>query len=68
MLASSIPLEEEPAMSAVLPCLIPPADAGPGASPGSLGDPLLDAYLEFVAARSRPNTVAATDLARFRGV
>lgn len=25
-----------------------------------MGDPLLDAYLEFVAARSRPNTVLAT--------
>ena len=27
---------------------------------GRLGDPLLDAYLEFVEARSRPNTVLAT--------
>jgi hypothetical protein len=25
-----------------------------------VGDPLLDAYLEFVAARCRPNTVLAT--------
>lgn len=46
-------------MSAVLPCLIPTADAGAGTS-GSLGDPLLDAYVEFVRARSRPNTVLAT--------
>lgn len=47
-------------MSAVLPCLIPTADAGPGARPGSLGDSLLDVYVEFVRARSRPNTVLAT--------
>ncbi len=47
-------------MSAVLPCLIPPAEVASRRSPGSLGDPLLDAYLEFVAARSRPNTVLAT--------
>lgn len=47
-------------MSVVLPCLIPPTKAGQGTSPGSLGDPLLDAYLAFVAARSRPNTVLAT--------
>lgn len=46
--------------SAVLPCLIPSADAGPGTPPGSLGEPLLDAYVEFVRARSRPNTVLAT--------
>ena len=46
-------------MSAVLPCLISPASPVPGRS-GSLGDPLLDAYLEFVTARSRPNTVLAT--------
>src|SRR3954452_4334963 len=31
---------------------------GPG--PVRVGDPLLDAYLEFVAARCRPNTVLAT--------
>ncbi len=47
-------------MTGVLPCLIPPAEAEPRTSPGPLGDPLLDAYLEFVAARSRPNTVLAT--------
>lgn len=43
-------------MDARMPCLIPPARG----VPGSLGDPRLDAYLEFVAARSRPNTVLAT--------
>ena len=42
-------------MDARTPCLIPPARPG-----GGLGDPLLDAYLEFVTARSRPNTVLAT--------
>lgn len=47
-------------MSAVLPCLIPPAEAASRSLPASLGDPLLDAYVEFVAARSRPNTVLAT--------
>ncbi len=47
-------------MSAVLPCVIPTADAGAGTPPGSLGDPLLDDYVEFVRARSRPNTVLAT--------
>lgn len=45
-------------MSAVLPCLSSPA--APESTLGSLGDPLLDAYLEFVSARSRPNTVLAT--------
>lgn len=45
-------------MSAVLPCLSSPAS--PVSTLGSLGDPLLDAYLEFVSARSRPNTVLAT--------
>ena len=42
----------------LLPCVIPPARAGDGGVL-SVGDPLLDAYLEFVAARSRPNTVLA---------
>ena len=41
-------------MDARTPPLIPPA------RPVGLGDPLLDAYLEFVTARSRPNTVLAT--------
>ena len=46
-------------MDVRMPCLIP--QSAPGrARPGSLGDPRLDAYLEFVAARSRPNTVLAT--------
>src|SRR3954447_21321984 len=40
-------------------CLTP--SSGPGGAAGvRLGDPLLDAYLEFVAARCRPNTVLAT--------
>jgi len=47
-------------MSGVLPCLIPPVEAVSRTPAGSLGDPLLDAYVEFVAARSRPNTVLAT--------
>lgn len=47
-------------MGPVLPCVIPPDGASEGLWPGSLGDVLLDAYLEFVAARSRPNTVLAT--------
>jgi len=47
-------------MSAVLQCLVPGASLVWEGVPGSLGDPLLDAYLEFVAARSRPNTVLAT--------
>ncbi|WP_130014908.1 tyrosine-type recombinase/integrase [Serinicoccus sediminis] len=41
-------------MDARTPCLIPPG------RPAGLGDPLLDAYLDFVSARSRPNTVLAT--------
>lgn len=47
-------------MTGVLPCLIPPVEVEPGTPACPLGDPLLDAYLEFVAARSRPNTVLAT--------
>ena len=47
-------------MGPLLPCVIPPDGASNGFSPGSLDDVLLDAYLEFVAARSRPNTVLAT--------
>lgn len=41
------------------PCLV--RSAGPdGEVRASLGDPLVDDYLRFVAARSRPNTVLAT--------
>ncbi len=43
-------------MSSVLPCLIPSARSRP---PEQLGDPLLDRYLEFLAARCRPNSVLA---------
>lgn len=46
-------------MTGVLPCLIPPAKTDLRRAAGPLGDPLLDAYVEFVAARSRPNTVLA---------
>lgn len=46
-------------MTGVQPCLIPTAKTDRRRA-GSLGDPLPDAYLEFVAARSRPNTVLAT--------
>ena len=41
------------------PCLV--RSAGPGVGVRvRLGDPLVDDYLEFVAARCRPNTVLAT--------
>jgi site-specific recombinase XerD len=41
------------------PCLV--RSSGPdGEVRASLGDPLVDDYLRFVAARSRPNTVLAT--------
>jgi site-specific recombinase XerD len=41
------------------PCLV--RSSGPdGEVRASLGDPLIDDYLRFVAARSRPNTVLAT--------
>ena len=41
------------------PCLV--RSSGPdGEIQASLGDPLVDDYLRFVAARSRPNTVLAT--------
>ncbi len=43
-------------MSSVLPCLIPSARSRP---PEQLGDPLLDRYLAFLAARCRPNSVLA---------
>ncbi len=36
-------------------CVVPPPEAAP-----ALGVPLLDRYVEFVAARCRPNTVLAT--------
>ena len=40
------------------PCLV--RSAGPdGEVRAGLGDPLVDDYLRFVAARSRPNTVLA---------
>lgn len=41
------------------PCLVRSADPGDRV-PVRLGDPLVDDYLEFVAARCRPNTVLAT--------
>jgi integrase/recombinase XerD len=41
------------------PCLVRSADPGDRV-PVRLGDPLVDEYLEFVAARCRPNTVLAT--------
>jgi site-specific recombinase XerD len=43
-------------MSNVLPCLI--ASADPGAS-RRFGDPLVDAYLEFLSVRCRPNSLLA---------
>ncbi len=42
-------------MSSVVSCLIPSAE--PRQEP--FGDPLLDAYLEFLSGRCRPNTVLA---------
>ncbi len=38
---------------------VPVEEWGPGSPPGRLNEPLLDAYLDFVAARSRPNSVLA---------
>src|SRR3954447_1441387 len=49
---------EVPRMSYVDLCVTRPAGAA-GDGP-RLGEPLLDGYLEFVAARCRPNTVLAT--------
>lgn len=49
---------EVPAMS-LLPCLLPAADRVTGVPPGRFGDPLLDAYLGFLVARVRPNSVLA---------
>jgi site-specific recombinase XerD len=42
-----------------LPCLVRSTTAG-GEHRYSLGDPLLDSYLAFVAGRSRPNTLRAS--------
>lgn len=41
------------------PCLVRQRSPGQGVRV-VLGDPLVDGYLEFVAARCRPNTVLAT--------
>src|SRR5215217_9144046 len=59
---------EVPRMSYVDLCVTGPAGAAGGGP--RLGEPLLDGYLEFVAARCRPNTVLATayDLKVFFGV
>lgn len=43
-------------MSSVVPCVIPASE--PGLSE-RFGDPRLDAYLEFLAVRCRPNSVLA---------
>src|SRR5258708_1723212 len=51
--ADARPLEGVPAMVFV-PCLL----RSDGEAPG-LGEPLLDEYLRFVAARCRPNTLSA---------
>lgn len=42
-----------------LPCLLPVSDRVTGVPPGRFGDPLVDAYLEFLVARVRPNSVLA---------
>lgn len=42
------------------PCLVREPRAADGSVRVRLGDPLVDDYLEFVAARCRPNTVLAT--------
>src|SRR5664280_3582128 len=44
---------EVPAMS-LLPCLLPAADRVTGAPPGRFGDPLVDAYLEFLVGQGAP--------------
>lgn len=49
---------EVPSMS-LLPCLLPAADRVTGAPPGRFGDPLVHAYLKFLVARVRPNSVLA---------
>ncbi len=52
-----------------MPCLVRSSTAA-GEYRFSLGDPLLDSYLAFVAGRSRPNTLRATahDLKTFFSV
>jgi len=52
------------------PCLVRSVSGDDGPPGVRLGDPLVDDYLEFVAARCRPNTVLATayDLKVFFGV
>jgi site-specific recombinase XerD len=49
---------EAPGMRSVSPCLIQSRDSA-GEPVVSLGVPLLDEYLEFLAGRCRPNTVLA---------
>jgi hypothetical protein len=48
----------EPARMTFSPCLIRSSTAA-GEVRFELGDPLVDRYLEFVAGRSRPNTLRA---------
>ncbi|MBM3664021.1 MAG: integrase [Actinobacteria bacterium] len=52
-----------------VPCLVRSSNAA-GERRYALGDPLVDSYLEFVAGRSRPNTLRAVahDLKTFFGV
>ncbi len=47
------------------PCLIRSSPAA-GEDRYALGDPLVDFYLAFVAGRSRPNTLRASDPASAR--
>jgi hypothetical protein len=51
------------------PCLVRSSSPW-GEARFALGDPLVDSYLEFVAGRSRPNTLRAVahDLKTFFGV
>jgi integrase/recombinase XerD len=49
---------ENPLMSVMVPCLVKAMSGGQVRSI-ALGHPLLDDYLEFVAARARPNTLIA---------
>ena len=55
MLGLSVSLEEA-RVSSVLPCVIPSTKQRSGER---FGDPLLDAYLEFLSVRCRPNSVLA---------
>src|SRR5438552_1627379 len=59
----------EPARMTFSPCLIRSSTAA-GDARFALGDPLVDRYLEFVAGRSRPNTLLAVafDLKTFFSV